>query len=64
MGEEPLVRKPRGYFVRLKCSGCGNEQIVFSAASRTVHCLSCNQVLAESGASRITPKAKVVKERL
>ncbi|MCX6798972.1 MAG: 30S ribosomal protein S27e [Candidatus Diapherotrites archaeon] len=64
MPEEQLVKKPRSFFIKVKCSGCGNEQIIFSAASRTVHCLACNQVLAESGSSRIRAVAKIIKAHL
>jgi len=54
--------KPRTRFLKLKCNACGNEQTVFSAATTDVKCLACNQVLAESGASKIRLKARIVKE--
>ena len=62
MEEKDLVPRPKTKFLKVKCSGCGNEQIIFNAASSKVKCLVCNQILAESGASRINLKAKVVKE--
>ena len=60
-----LIPNPSTRFLRVKCGGCGNEQNVFSAPASSVKCLVCNQVLAESTASRIhivQGKAKVVKE--
>ena len=56
------IPKPRTKFLKVKCSGCGNQQIIFDAASQDVKCLACNQLLAESTGSRIKLKAKVVKE--
>ncbi len=61
MKKMEFAKEPKGFFLRVKCSGCGSEQNIFSSASRTVKCLSCNQVLAESGASKIKLKAKVLK---
>jgi len=61
-GEKQLVKRPRTFFMKVKCNGCGNEQIVFSAAGRKVLCLACNHVLAESGAGRAIAKGKIVKE--
>ncbi len=57
-----IAPRPRTRFLKLKCNACGNEQVVFSAATRDVNCLACNQVLAESGASKIRLRAKIVKE--
>lgn len=54
--------RPRTRFLKLECNACGNEQVVFSAATRNVMCLACRQLLAESGASKIRVMAKIVKE--
>ncbi|PIN85157.1 MAG: 30S ribosomal protein S27e [Candidatus Diapherotrites archaeon CG11_big_fil_rev_8_21_14_0_20_37_9] len=56
-----LIPKPKTRFYRLKCPGCGNEQNVFSAASTKVKCLACNTVLAETRASKIKVKTKILK---
>lgn len=42
-----LISKPRSKFLVVKCSECGNEQIVFSAASTVVKCSVCDGSLAE-----------------
>jgi small subunit ribosomal protein S27e len=46
-------KKPQSFFLRVKCVGCGNEQAVFSSATRGVKCLACNSVLADSGPGKI-----------
>jgi len=62
MSNDNLIPQPKTKFIRVKCSGCGNEQTIFNAASSDVKCNACNQLLAKSKASRVELKAKVVKE--
>ena len=62
MEDEKLIPRPKTKFLKVKCNGCGNEQIIFSAAASDVKCNACNQLLAKSGSSKIDLKAKVVKE--
>ena len=61
-GNEAKIPKPKTKFLKVKCSGCGNEQTIFSSANRDVKCLACNNVLAESKGGKVKLKAKVVKE--
>lgn len=62
MSKKPSVPAPKTKFLRLKCPGCGNEQITFSAASTIVRCLKCETVLTMPLASRARIRAKVVGE--
>lgn len=50
-------------FLKVKCK-CGNEQVLFECASKTVKCRVCGEVLAEpqGGKSTIVGEAKVVEE--
>ena len=56
-----LIPKPKSKFLRVRCNGCGNEQTIFSAAATKVNCLVCNQSLAQTGASKIKTKTKILK---
>ena len=56
------IPMPKTKFLKVKCNSCGNEQIIFSAPASDVKCLVCNQLIAKSGASAATLKAKIVKE--
>ncbi|MEM4330981.1 MAG: 30S ribosomal protein S27e, partial [Candidatus Pacearchaeota archaeon] len=38
--------KSKSKFLRVRCSKCKNEQIVFGKASTKVKCLKCNKVIA------------------
>lgn len=60
--QKELKEEHKNKFFKVKCSGCGNEQVIFSAPSRTVKCLVCNQVLGESSGHKIKLKAKKLKE--
>ncbi|MFH1587310.1 MAG: 30S ribosomal protein S27e [Candidatus Diapherotrites archaeon] len=60
MSNEGLVPRPKNKFLRVKCSSCGNEQVIFSAATTKVNCLVCNHELADTGASKIRLKTKIL----
>ena len=59
--EKRLFPRPSTKFLKVKCQ-CGNEQIVFNAATTRVVCLACSAPLLESGPSRATVKAKILAE--
>lgn len=59
--EDVKIPKPRTKFLRVKCNSCGNEQVIFSAASSKVRCLVCNHELADTAASKIRLKTKIIK---
>jgi small subunit ribosomal protein S27e len=42
-----LIPQYRSRFLRVKCSDCGNEQIIFGSVSTRVKCLVCGKTLAE-----------------
>jgi small subunit ribosomal protein S27e len=59
-----LIPKPKTRFLKVKCNGCGNEQVIFSAPSTQVKCNVCNQVFGKTTASKLkidSKKAKIVK---
>jgi len=58
--KKALVPLPRSYFVKVKCPSCGNEQIIFSHASRVVRCRVCDEVLAEPTGGKAQIKATVL----
>ena len=55
-----LVPLPRSYFLRVRCPSCGNEQVIFSHASRVVRCLICDAVLAEPTGGKARVLAPVI----
>jgi len=59
-GWERLIPKPRSKFLRVKCPDCGNEQVVFSHATTTVHCNICGATLVSPSGGRVIIKGEVV----
>jgi small subunit ribosomal protein S27e len=47
-------------FLKVKCSKCRNEQIIFSKAANVVKCLVCEKVLAEPTGGKSIIQAKIV----
>jgi small subunit ribosomal protein S27e len=35
-------------FIKVRCTGCKNEQVIFSHASNKINCLVCEKELAKS----------------
>ncbi len=50
-----MMEEPKGKFVKVRCTKCKNEQIVFGKCSTAVNCLVCNTPLAvpSGGKSKI-----------
>jgi len=59
---ERYLPKPRSKFLRVKCKKCGNEQIIFSHASRVVYCIVCGEKLAEPTGGKAKILAEVLEE--
>lgn len=49
-----------GTFVKVKCEGCKNEQVIFSKAAQAVHCLVCNAEIALPTGGKAELHAKVL----
>jgi len=55
-----LIPKPRSKFLKVTCSKCKNEQIIFNKATSNVKCLVCGSELAEVTGGKTKIKAKVI----
>jgi len=49
-------------FLKVKCSKCKNEQIIFEKAAGDVTCSVCKEILAKSTGGKAILIAKVIKE--
>ena len=52
----------RSNFLKVKCSDCGNEQIVFDSAASKIKCLVCDKLMAEPRGGKTHFKAEVVEK--
>ena len=55
-----MVKGPSSRFVKVRCTKCKNEQIIFGKAATTVKCLVCGEVLAESAGGKAKIKGEVL----
>jgi small subunit ribosomal protein S27e len=55
-----LIPKPRSVFLRVKCSKCGNEQLLYSNAVNKITCNVCGETLAEPSGGRAKLNAEVL----
>jgi small subunit ribosomal protein S27e len=53
-------RKTESKFLKVTCSKCKNEQIIFNKASSRVKCLVCGAELSEPTGGKAKIKAKVI----
>lgn len=42
------MKETRSKFIKVRCTKCKNEQNIFGKAASNVHCLVCNELLAQS----------------
>lgn len=47
-------------FIKVRCPGCKNEQIIFEGATTKVKCLICDMILAEPKAGKADIKARII----
>jgi len=58
------MEQPKSKFIKVRCSKCKNEQVIFGNASRNVPCLVCSKELVYStgGKSKISGRVLEVLE--
>jgi small subunit ribosomal protein S27e len=55
-----IIPKPKSKFLKVVCSKCKNEQIIFNKSTSNVKCLVCGTDLSEVTGGKTKIKAKVV----
>ncbi|MEM4182090.1 MAG: 30S ribosomal protein S27e [Candidatus Pacearchaeota archaeon] len=53
--------KSKAKFIKIKCSKCGNEQVVFGKASTKVKCNNCGKIIVKPSGGNAKIRAKVEK---
>ena len=54
------LMKPDSKFLKVVCSNCKNEQIIFNKAATNVKCLVCGLELIEARGGKAKVKSKVI----
>ena len=55
-----LQRETTSKFVKIRCSKCKNEQIIFGKVSSIVDCLVCGKNVAEPSGGKSRIKSRVL----
>jgi len=53
-------RKTKSRFLKVKCADCGNEQVIFGAASSDIKCLVCEKPMASSTGGKTKVSTQIV----
>ena len=59
MVKKDPIPKPRSNFLKVKCTKCEHEQIVFDRAAVQVKCEKCDDVLLEAQGGKAKVKGAV-----
>ena len=54
------IKNPESKFIKIRCSKCKNEQVIFGKASTIVKCLVCNEILVEPSGGKGKIKAQIL----
>ncbi len=60
MSTKNLVPQPGSKFLRVKCSKCGNEQIVFDRSQVNINCGVCEEPLLKVRGGKSEIKGEVL----
>jgi small subunit ribosomal protein S27e len=47
-------------FIKVKCSKCKNEQIIFGKAGTHIKCLVCEKLIAEPTGGKVKIRARIL----
>lgn len=59
MVSKDSIPKPGSNFLKVKCTKCGNEQVVFDRAAVQVKCNVCEDILLETQGGKAKIKGEV-----
>ena len=54
------IKEPTSKFIKVRCSKCKNEQIVFGKSTSLVKCLVCGRVLTEPTGGKSRVKSRIL----
>ena len=54
------ITEPSSKFVKVRCSKCKNEQILFGKSSSVTQCLVCSTILSEPTGGKSSISARIL----
>ncbi|MBU2633774.1 MAG: 30S ribosomal protein S27e [Nanoarchaeota archaeon] len=55
-----LIKEPTSKFIKVRCSKCKNEQIIYGKSSTKIKCLVCNQTLSSPTGGKSKIKSRIL----
>ncbi|HLC57559.1 MAG TPA: 30S ribosomal protein S27e [Candidatus Nanoarchaeia archaeon] len=55
-----MIKEQTSKFIKVRCMGCKNEQIIFGKAATKIKCLVCNKPLASPTGGKTKIKAQIL----
>ena len=55
-----MIKEPKSRFIKVRCSKCKNEQIVYGKSATEIKCLVCNQVLSSPTGGKSKIKSRIL----
>jgi len=55
-----MIKEPKSRFIKVRCSKCKNEQIVYGKSATEIKCLVCNQLLSSSTGGKSKIKSRIL----
>ncbi len=60
MGLKDATPQPKSRFLKVKCTDCGNEQVVFGNSASVVTCLACGKTLVKPHGGKAEILTKII----
>jgi len=57
---EELIPRPRSTFLRVRCTECENEQVLFDSATKEIQCNVCGNTLAKPTGGKVEIHGEIV----
>jgi len=54
------LKEPTSRFIRVQCSECKNQQVIFGKATSKIDCLVCSKPIALPTGGKILVKARIL----
>ncbi len=55
-----IIKEPKSRFIKIRCSKCKNEQIIYGKPATKIRCLVCEKILAEPTGGKGRIKARIL----
>ena len=55
-----IAKEPKSRFIKIRCSKCKNEQIIYGKPATKIKCLVCEKILAEPTGGKGKIKARIL----